>query len=81
MKKYPEDYSVISNNGINEIEIDNLKGFELFAKNNVNETEEMYQVILFDNEGGYYLFVGTYLTESENAVTDIRNIIGTFSRK
>jgi len=41
----------------------------------------MYQVILFDNEGGYYLFVGTYLAESEDAVTDIKNVIRTFKRK
>ncbi|MFV0531828.1 MAG: hypothetical protein ACK5MD_10395 [Flavobacteriales bacterium] len=81
LKKYPDDYSLIPNKGINEIEIDNLKGFELFAKNNDKMNEEMYQVILFDENGGYYLFVGTYLTGSENAVSDIKNIIQTFDRK
>ncbi len=81
LKKYPNDYSIILSKGINEIEIDNLKGFELFAKNNDKENEEMYQVILFDKNGGYYLFVGTYVTGSENAVSDIKNIIETFNRK
>ena len=81
LKKYPDDYSVIPTKGINEIEIDNLKGFELFAKNNDKENEEMYQVILFDENGGYYLFVGTYLTGIENAISDIKNIIRTFHRK
>ncbi|MBW8362708.1 MAG: hypothetical protein K0M56_11050 [Kaistella sp.] len=81
LKKYPDDYSVIPSKGINEIEINHLKGFELFAKNNDKDDEEMYQVILFDDNGGYYLFVGTYATGSENAVTDIKNIVKTFKRK
>lgn len=81
LKKYPDDYSVIPSKGINEIEIDNLKGFELFAKNNDKENEEMYQVILFDENGGYYLFIGTYLTGSEKAISDIKSVIQTFKRK
>ena len=32
------------------------------------ENEEMYQVILFDDGGGYYLFSGTYLKGSKNAL-------------
>jgi len=81
LKNYPDDYSVIPSQGINEIDIDNLKGFELFAKNNDKVNEEMYQVILFDENGGYYLFVGTYVTGSENAIYDIKEIIKTFKRK
>jgi len=81
LKKYPDDYSVIPNKGINEIEIDNLKGFELFGKNNDQENEEMYQVILFDENGGYYLFLGTYETGSEKAISDITSIVQTFKRK
>jgi len=81
LKKYPDDYSVIPSKGINNIEIDNLKGFELFAKNNDKENEEMYQVILFDKDGGYYLFIGTYVTGSDKAILDIKNVIQTFKRK
>ena len=81
LKKYPEDYSVIPSKGINEIEIDKLEGFELFAKNNDKENEEMYQVILFDENGGYYLFLGTYEIGSEKAITDIKKIIQTFEIK
>lgn len=80
LKKYPDDYAVISNKGINEIEIDNLKGFELFGKNNDRENEEMYQVILFEENGGYYLFFGTYETGSEQAISDIKNVVQTFKR-
>jgi len=81
IKKYPDDYSVKTSKGINEIEIDGLKGYELFATNNDNNAEEMYQVILFDKNGSYYLFVGTYLVGSENAISDIKDIIRTFRRK
>lgn len=81
LKKYPDDYSVIPSKGINEIELDNLKGFELFAKNNDKENEEMYQVILFDQDGGYYLFIGTYEIGSEQAISDIQAIVQTFERK
>ena len=81
LKKYTEDYSIIPSKGINEIEIDNLKGFKLVAKNNADKTEEMYQVILFDNDGGYYLFVGTCIKENEKALADIKKIIKTFTRK
>lgn len=81
LKKYPDDYSVIPGKGINEIEIDNLKGFELFAKNNGKENEEMYQVILFEESGGYYLFVGTYKSDSEKALSDIKKVIQTFNKR
>ncbi len=81
LKKYPDDYSLIPSKGIKEIEIDNLKGFELFAKNYDKDNEEMYQVILFDENGGYYLFIGTYVTGSEKAISDIKSVIQTFKRK
>jgi len=81
LKNYPEDYSVIPTKAINDIEIDGLKGYELFAKNNDTAYENMYQVILFDDEEGYYLFVGMYVATSEKAITNIKDIILTFSRK
>lgn len=81
IKKYPDDFSVILSKGINEIEIDNLKGYELYAKNNDKENEEMYQVVLFDDVGGYYLFVGTYVAGNDNVITDIKKTIMTFKRK
>lgn len=81
LKKYPQDYSVITEKGINEIIIDGLSGFELFAKNNDTANEEMYQVILFQDDGGYFIFIGTYLSGSEKAQKDIMNIVKTFKRK
>ncbi len=40
----------------------------------------MYQVFLFDENEGYYLFNGTYISGSEKAISDIRNAILTFKR-
>lgn len=79
LKKYPNGYSLTS--GIDEVQIDNLKGFQLFAQSDLDPNETMYQVILFDNKGGYYIFVGTYVNNNKKAFYDIRNIIRTFKRK
>lgn len=81
IKKYPEDFSVDISRGVNEIEIDGIKGYELYAKNNDNIEEEIYQVILFDDDGGYYLFVGSYLAVKKKAALEIKKIIKTFKRK
>lgn len=80
IKNYPDDYSIIPQKGINEIEVDGLKGFELFAKNNEKENEEMYQAIIFDEKGNYYIFVGTYFAGNQIAVSDIKSVVRTFSR-
>ena len=81
IKKYPEDFSVDISRGVNEIEIDGIKGYELYAKNNDTKDEEIYQVILFDDEGGYYLFVGSYLSAKKETALEIKKIIKTFKRK
>lgn len=79
LKNYPNKYQVIDEKGINKIEIDGLKGYELYAKNLDLENEILYQVILFLEDGGYYIFIGTYI--NGNAIEDIRNVIMTFKRK
>lgn len=81
LKKYPEDYTMLVSKGISPIELDNLTGFELYAKSNENDDIEIYQVILFNEEGGYYLFVGEYLAGNEKAISDIKKIIQTFKKK
>ena len=78
---YPDDYQLLDEKGIVEIEIDGLRGFELYAQNTTDKNEEMYQVILFKEEGGYVIFVGTYLTDSQKAVSDIKNVVNSFQRK
>lgn len=81
IKKYPDNLSLIVDKGINPIEIDGLSGYELYAKNNDRKNEEVYQVILFSDLGGYYIFAGTYLEGSQETLDDIKNVILTFKRK
>lgn len=81
LKNYPDPHSLIKEKGINAITLDGLKGFELFAKNNNKINEELYQVILFDPNGGYYLLIGTYVSGSEEATEDVQKIIRTFQRR
>ncbi len=79
IKKLPKNYQMLPKKGLNEIEIDGMKGFELYAKNTDNKKELLYQVILFQENGGYFIFLGTY--ENEVAVDNIKKIILTFKRK
>ncbi len=81
LKKFPDDYQIIDKKGVNEIEIDGLKGYELYAKNLDKENELLYQVILFQEDGGYYIFIGTYFKGKESTLKDIQKIIMTFKRK
>lgn len=81
LKAYPDEYALISSKGIKKITIDNLDGYQLFAKNNVREEEEMYQAILFEPNGVYYLLAGTYRKDSQKAFEDIQRVIKTFTRK
>jgi hypothetical protein len=81
LEKFQDSFSVLNQKGVNAIEVDKLKGYELFAVNNTKKSEEAYMVILFKENGGYYLFFGTYLAGSETALNDIRKVIKTFRHK
>ncbi len=81
LQQYPDSYSVLEEQGIHNIQIDGLDGYELIAKNNTDEAEEMYQVILFDEAGGYYILVGTYLAGNQQALEDIKKVALTFTRR
>lgn len=81
VKNYPDDFSVNVTRGLNSIEINGIKGYELYAKNNDRKDEEIYQVILFDDDGGYFVFVGSYSSNKNHVVSDIRRTIRTFKRK
>ena len=81
LETFPGDFSVQEDKSINVVEIDGLTGYELFATNNEDEKEELYQVILFSEDGGYYIFVGSYIKEFDQALEDIQKVIKTFKRK
>lgn len=79
LEELPYHYNLIDESKITDIEINNLKGFALFAKSPKYKNELLYQVILFKENGGYYIFVGTYVEQSEKALNDIKKVINSFS--
>lgn len=66
----------------NEITIDGISGYEIYAKGkskNSDETENIYQVILFSDKL-YYLFFGTTNDETDKSVEEIKKAVKTFKR-
>ena len=61
LAQYPDKYVPSDKWEIKEVEIDGLSGYELFAQRADSNPELAYQVILFPEEGGYFLFFATYL--------------------
>ncbi len=80
LSQYPNSFEYMREHGLEEIEIDGLKGYGLYALNEKLE-EEAYQLILFREEGGYFLFFGSYKPEAEQAKADIMKLIKSFKRK
>ncbi|MGX5688515.1 PsbP-related protein [Arcticibacter tournemirensis] len=68
---------------IKEITIDNLKGYEIIAggKTKEDKTEIIYQVMLFDGKGDYYLIVGTTREDTAQNIKTFKSIARIFKRK
>lgn len=82
LKKLPRgEFSVIRE--IQEVTIDNLKGFEIVAdgKTKKNKTELVYQVMLFNENGDYYIIVGQTKDDFEKYLKSFKKIAKTFKRK
>lgn len=82
LRKLPRgDLSVIKE--INEISIDNLKGFEIVAngKTKDDKPELVYQVMLFDESGDYYIIVGQSKDDIGNYLEIFKKVARTFERK
>jgi hypothetical protein len=68
---------------INEVTIDNLDGFEITAKGLTQNgpSELIYQVMLYTDDGDYYLILGTAKEESGEYLEGFKKIARTFKRK
>lgn len=68
---------------IEEITIDNLKGYEIVAngKTKNNQAELVYQVMLFSENGDYYLIIGKAKEEFDKYLESFKKIAKTFRRK
>lgn len=67
----------------NEISIDGISGYEIFARGvnkKTRETENIYLVILF-SDNLYYLLVGTTNDASDKSIDEVKTAIKTFKRK
>ncbi|MBC7935855.1 MAG: hypothetical protein H7Y86_10945 [Rhizobacter sp.] len=89
-KKYAEDrikaFPGGENNVIkqmNDISIDNMKGYEIIAdgKTKKGAHELIYQVIIYDQQGNYFLIVGQSAEEMDNNLTVFKKMARTFKRK
>lgn len=81
LEQYPDDYAIDETKGVQTVTIDGLHGYELYATNIKNASEEaLYQVILFDDTG-YYIIVATYTQGYTKALADLQRIIMTFRLK
>jgi len=82
LKKLPRGESNVIKE-IKEITIDNLKGFEIIAdgKTKDNKPELVYQVMLFNENGDYYLILGHTKEAFDKYLKSFKTIAKTFKRK
>lgn len=82
LRKLPRgELSVIK--GVQEITIDNLKGFEIVAngKTKGDKPQLTYQVMLFTEQGDYYYFIGQSQEDFDKYLEGFKKIAKTFKRK
>lgn len=82
LKKLPRgEQSIIKE--IKEIAIDNLKGYEIIAdgKTKDDKVELVYQVMLFNDNGDYYIIVGQSKEDFDKYMESFKKIAKTFKRK
>ena len=82
LKKLPRGESLVIK-ATNEVTIDQLKGYEIVAEgvSKENKPEQTYQVMLFNDEGGYYLIIGKTKEDFPKYLETFKKIARTFKRK
>ncbi len=68
---------------VEEVTIDNLKGYGITADAKTSDgiRELVYQVMLFNEKGDYYIVVGQTKEDFQEYLATFRQIAGTFKRK
>jgi hypothetical protein len=82
LKRLPRgEFNIIKE--LNELTIDNLKGFEIVANGQTKDgaPELVYQVMLFDDKGDYYIIVGQSKEQFDQYLGAFRKIAKSFRRK
>jgi hypothetical protein len=82
IKSYPKNENVIIKQ-TNEVTIDKLSGYEIIAdsKTEDNISEIIYQTMLFDQDGKYFIIVGFAKEHFGNYLETFQKITNTFKRK
>lgn len=83
VKQLPYNDLKIADNGVSEIEIDGISGYEIVAEgtNSVTGAKDLvYQVMLF-SDNGYYMLVGIAKADFETNLVLFKQIAKTFERK
>ncbi|MEM6807453.1 MAG: hypothetical protein AAF696_39005, partial [Bacteroidota bacterium] len=81
LSQYPDRFNMDEEYGLKEIELSGLKGYTLRAENLDDEEEEAFQVLLFDEADGYYVFFASFRKGDKKAFEDIQKVIATFKKK
>jgi len=82
LKKLPGgEFNVIKE--IKEVTIDNLKGYEIIADARAKDgkPEVVYQVMLFNDNGDYYIILGQAKEDVQKYLEVYKKIVKTFKRK
>jgi hypothetical protein len=82
LKKLPRgEFNLVKE--VNEITVDNLSGYEIVAdgKTADDKPELVYQVMLFNVKGDYYIIVGQAKENIESNLKTYKKIAKTFKRK
>jgi hypothetical protein len=84
VKQLPyQNIEVDTKKGVNEVEIDGLKGYQLYATGvapKESDKELLHQIILFDHDS-YYIMVATYKNPTEEKISATNQFAKTFKRK
>ncbi len=82
LKKLPGgDQKIVKQ--INEINIDHLNGYEIIANGKTSKSipELVYQVMLFNNEGDYYIIIGQTTEDFDKYLEAFKKVAKTFKRR
>jgi len=82
LKKLPRGESNVIKE-IKEVTIDNLRGYEIVADGKAKDgkLELVYQVMLFNDKGDYYIILGQANEDVQKYLEVYRKIVKTFKRK
>ena len=82
LKKLPGG-ELLSIREIKEIRVDNLEGYEIVAngKSKDGKPELIYQVMLFNDRGDYYIILGQAQEDFQHNLTTFKKVAKTFKRK